>query len=127
MINGVERLVDWVGPRETGLTNAALSEVEEAVRLGDTEEWTIVNTDQQYHSFHIHQTPFLVTETGGMPQNDDSLRDTAAVPPATDQGPGTLKVVIPFTDPVIVGRFVYHCHSVNHEDKGMMGVIEVVA
>jgi FtsP/CotA-like multicopper oxidase with cupredoxin domain len=68
-----------------------------------------------------------VTETGGKPQNDDSLRDTAAVPPATDQGPGTLKVVIPFTDPVIVGRFVYHCHSVNHEDKGMMGVIEVVA
>ena len=101
--------------------------IDQTVKLGDTEEWTIVNTDQQYHSFHIHQTPFLVTETGGMPQNDDSLRDTAAVPPATDQGPGTLKVVIPFTDPVIVGRFVYHCHSVNHEDKGMMGVIEVVA
>jgi FtsP/CotA-like multicopper oxidase with cupredoxin domain len=35
-------------------------------------------------------------------------------------------VVIPFTDPMIVGRFVYHCHSVNHEDKGMMGVITVV-
>ena len=68
-----------------------------------------------------------MTETGGMPQNDDSLRDTASVPPATDRGPGTLKVLIPFTDPVIVGRFVYHCHSVNHEDKGMMGVIEVVA
>jgi FtsP/CotA-like multicopper oxidase with cupredoxin domain len=62
-----------------------------------------------------------------MPQNDDSLRDTASVPPATEQGHGTLKVLIPFTDPVIVGRFVYHCHSVNHEDKGMMGVIEVVA
>jgi len=29
------------------------------------------------------------------------------------------------TDPVIVGRFVYHCHAVDHEDKGMMGVIEV--
>ncbi|WP_372482609.1 multicopper oxidase domain-containing protein [Bradyrhizobium ivorense] len=25
-----------------------------------------------------------------------------------------------------VGRFVYHCHAVDHEDKGMMGVIEVV-
>jgi suppressor of ftsI len=36
-------------------------------------------------------------------------------------------VVIPFTDPVITGRFVYHCHAVDHEDKGMMGVIEVVA
>jgi suppressor of ftsI len=106
--------------------------IDQTVTLGDTEEWTIVNTDQQYHSFHIHQTPFLVTEINGMPQNDDSLRDTASVPPATEQGQtgqghGTLKVVIPFTDPVIVGRFVYHCHSVNHEDKGMMGVIEVVA
>jgi hypothetical protein len=32
----------------------------------------------------------------------------------------------PFTDPVIVGRFVFHCHAVDHEDKGMMGVVEVV-
>jgi FtsP/CotA-like multicopper oxidase with cupredoxin domain len=36
-------------------------------------------------------------------------------------------VVIPFTDPVIVGRFVYHCHAADHEDKGMIGVVEVVA
>ena len=100
---------------------------DQTVKLGDTEEWTVVNTDQQYHSFHIHQTPFLVTEVGGVNWSDDSLRDTFSVPPATDQGPGVLKVVIPFTDPAIVGRFVYHCHAVDHEDKGMMGVIEVVA
>jgi FtsP/CotA-like multicopper oxidase with cupredoxin domain len=100
--------------------------VDETVMLGDTEEWTVVNTDQQYHSFHIHQTAFLVTEVNGVRQNDDSLRDTFSVPPATEQAPSTLKVVIPFTDPVIVGRFVYHCHAVDHEDKGMMGVIEVV-
>ncbi len=99
---------------------------DQTVNLGDTEEWTVVNTDQQYHSFHIHQTAFLVTEVNGVRQNEDSLRDTFSVPPARDDGPGILKVVIPFTDPVIVGRFVYHCHSVNHEDKGMMGVIEVV-
>ncbi len=101
--------------------------IDQTAKLGDTEEWTVINTDQQYHSFHIHQTPFLVTEAGGARWNDDSLRDTFSVAPATDQGPGTLKVVIPFTDPVIVGRFVYHCHAVDHEDKGMMGVIEVVA
>jgi suppressor of ftsI len=101
--------------------------VDQTVRLGDTEEWTIVNTDQQYHSFHIHQTGFLVTEINGTRQNEDSLRDTFSVPPATDGGPGILKVVIPFTEPVIVGRFVFHCHAVDHEDKGMMGVIEVVA
>jgi FtsP/CotA-like multicopper oxidase with cupredoxin domain len=101
--------------------------VDQTVRLGDTEEWTVVNTDQQYHSFHIHQTGFLVTQVNGVPLHEDSLRDTFSVPPATDRGPGTLKVVIPFTDPVIVGRFVYHCHAVDHEDKGMMGIVEVVA
>jgi suppressor of ftsI len=100
--------------------------IDQTAKLGDTEKWTVINTDQQFHSFHIHQTPFLVTEVGGTRWNDDSLRDTFSMPPATDQGPGTLKVVIPFTDPVIVGRFVYHCHAVDHEDKGMMGVIEVV-
>ena len=101
--------------------------IDQTVKLGDTEEWTVVNTDQQYHSFHIHQTAFLVTEINGVPQDEDSLRDTFSVPPATDIGPSSLKVIIPFTDPVIVGRFVYHCHAVDHEDKGMMGVVEVVA
>jgi FtsP/CotA-like multicopper oxidase with cupredoxin domain len=101
--------------------------VDQTVKLGDTEEWTVVNTDNQYHSFHIHQTAFLVTEVNGMRRSENSLRDTFSVPPASAQGPGVLKVVIPFTDPVIVGRFVYHCHAVDHEDKGMMGVVEVVA
>jgi len=100
--------------------------VDQTVKLGDIQEWTVVNTDQQYHSFHIHQTGFLVSEINGVRQNEDSLRDTVSMLPATDGGPSVLKVVIPFTDPVIVGRFVYHCHAVDHEDKGMMGVIEVV-
>ncbi len=56
--------------------------IDQTVKLGDTEEWTIVNTDQQYHSFHIHQTPFLVTGINGVPQTEDSLRDTFSVPPA---------------------------------------------
>lgn len=101
--------------------------VDQTVKLGSTEEWTIINTDAQFHSFHIHQTAFLVTEVDGIRQNEDSLRDTFSIPPATDAGPGVLKVVIPFTEPVIVGRFVYHCHAVDHEDKGMMGIVEVVA
>jgi suppressor of ftsI len=111
------------------IDNRAVDEArtDQIAKIGDTEEWTVVNTDQQYHSFHIHQTPFLVTEVGGLSWSDESLHDTFSVPPATDQGPGVLKVVVPFTDPVIVGRFVYHCHAVDHEDKGMMGVIEVVA
>jgi suppressor of ftsI len=101
--------------------------IDQTVKLGDTEEWTIVNTDQQYHSFHIHQTPFLLTEVNGVAQGEDSLRDTMPIPPATDERPGSIKVIIPFTDPEIIGRFVYHCHAVDHEDKGMMGTVMVVA
>jgi FtsP/CotA-like multicopper oxidase with cupredoxin domain len=100
--------------------------IDQTVQLGDTEEWTVVNTDEQYHSFHIHQTAFLVTEINGVPQDEDSLRDTFSTLPATKTGSSSLKVVIPFTDPVIVGKFVYHCHAVDHEDKGKMGVVEVV-
>ncbi len=95
------------------------------VKLGDTEEWTILNEDDQLHNFHIHQTNFLVTEINGVPQKADSLRDTITLPIGQPGKPGVVKVIIPFTDPTIVGRFVYHCHVVKHEDKGMMGTIEV--
>jgi FtsP/CotA-like multicopper oxidase with cupredoxin domain len=91
------------------------------VKLGAVEEWTIRNDADELHSFHIHQTHFQVTEIDGVPQPADGYRDIIDVPIG-----GAVKVVIPFTDPVIVGRFVYHCHILSHEDKGMMATIEVV-
>jgi FtsP/CotA-like multicopper oxidase with cupredoxin domain len=96
------------------------------VKLGDVEEWTILNQDSQYHDFHIHQTGFLVTEVNGAPTHFDGLRDTFSIPPARYGKPGEAKLIIPFTDPEIVGRFVFHCHVVKHEDKGMMMTVEVV-
>jgi suppressor of ftsI len=96
------------------------------VKLGDTEEWTILNKDSQYHDFHIHQTGFLVTEVNGVATHFDGLRDTFSVPPTRNGKPGEARFIIPFTNPVIVGRFVFHCHVVKHEDKGMMATIEVV-
>ena len=95
------------------------------VKLGDTEEWTILNKDSQYHDFHIHQTGFLVTEVNGVATHFDGLRDTYSVPPMQDGKPGEAKLIIPFTNPEIVGRFVFHCHVSKHEDKGMMQTIEV--
>lgn len=96
-----------------------------SVKLGDTEEWTILNQDSQYHDFHIHQTGFLVTEVNGIPAHFDGLRDTFSVPPAANGNPGVAKMIIPFTNPEIAGRFVFHCHVSKHEDKGMMQTIEV--
>ena len=91
------------------------------VKLGAIEEWTIRNASAELHDFHIHQTHFQVTEVNGVPQRFDGYQDIVNVPVH-----GEVKVIIPFTDPDIVGRFVYHCHLLSHEDKGMMATIEVM-
>lgn len=61
-----------------------------------------------------------------MPQTFDSLYNTFSLPAAKNGRPSEIAVVIPFTDPTILGRFVFHCHVVKPEDKGMMQTIEVV-
>ncbi|MDB4884521.1 MAG: putative multicopper oxidase [Gemmatimonadetes bacterium] len=97
-----------------------MNRIDVRVKLGAVEEWTIRNDADELHSFHIHQAPFQVTEIDGVPQPADGYRDIVDVPIG-----GQVKVVIPFTNPIIVGRFVYHCHIISHEDKGMMATIEV--
>jgi len=90
------------------------------VTLGAIEEWTIRNESGELHDFHIHQTHFQVTEVNRVRQRFDGYQDIVNVPVH-----GEVKVIIPFTDPAIVGRFVYHCHLLSHEDRGMMATIEV--
>lgn len=90
------------------------------VKLGAVEEWTIRNEADELHTFHIHQGPYQLIEINGVPQPADDHRDIVDVPIG-----GEVKVIIPFTNPLIVGRFVYHCHILSHEDKGMMATIEV--
>jgi len=99
--------------------------VDTRVAIGDVEEWTIENTSGEVHAFHIHQTDFLVTEINGVPQTAHSLHDTVNMPYAVNGVPSVVRIVIPFTEPQIAGRFVYHCHILEHEDGGMMQVIEV--
>jgi FtsP/CotA-like multicopper oxidase with cupredoxin domain len=90
------------------------------VPLGSIEEWTVRNASQELHVFHIHQVPFQVVSINGKPEPFVGLRDTIDVPIH-----GEVKIRMAFTDPRIVGRFMYHCHILEHEDKGMMATIEV--
>jgi len=98
--------------------------IDTVVTLGDIEEWTIQNTAQEAHVFHIHQLDFQVTEINGQPKPFTGYQDVVTLPPATDS-PSVVTVIIPFTNPVIVGKFVYHCHIIQHEDQGMMATILV--
>ena len=54
------------------------------------------------------------------------MRDVINLPYAKGGRPGVVELIIPFTNPVIVGEFVYHCHIVGHEDAGMMANIAVL-
>ncbi len=90
------------------------------VPLGNVEEWTIRNSSEELHVFHIHQVPFQVVSINGVAQPFTGLRDTIDVPIH-----GEVTVRLAFTDPLIVGRFMFHCHILEHEDKGMMATIEV--
>ena len=94
--------------------------VDVKVPLGSTEEWTIRNSSEELHVFHIHQLGFQVLSINGKPVPFDGLLDTVNVPIH-----GEVKIRMAFTDPAIVGRFMFHCHILEHEDKGMMQQIEV--
>jgi len=90
------------------------------VTLGDVEKWTLKNNTTETHTFHIHQLDFLVTEIDGEDPDYKGLRDVIDIPPM-----GETKLIIPFTDEIMVGTFVFHCHIVGHEDLGMMAMITV--
>jgi FtsP/CotA-like multicopper oxidase with cupredoxin domain len=98
------------------------SRIDQRVRLGAVEEWTIRNThEHDDHMFHIHTNPFQVVEISGQPQADRVWRDTVVVPrPAKG---GSVVIRSRFLD--YTGVFMLHCHMMNHEEMGMMQAVEV--
>jgi FtsP/CotA-like multicopper oxidase with cupredoxin domain len=89
-----------------------------ATDLGTTEDWVITNTSNMDHPFHLHAWPFRVMDRSSGPPDVPGWKDTVNVPAGA-----TVTIRVPFTD--ITGRSVYHCHILDHEDQGMMGVIRV--
>ena len=96
---------------------------------GTVEDWIIENRSRELHAFHIHQLHFLLLEYMGRPVNENFVRDTVNVPYYDGRllGYPSIRIRIDFRDPNIVGTFPYHCHLLEHEDRGMMGTIRVEA
>jgi FtsP/CotA-like multicopper oxidase with cupredoxin domain len=96
-------------------------------KQGDVEDWIIENRSTELHAFHIHQIHFLLMDWSGVPVDEPFLRDTVNVPFYNGralQYP-SVRVRMDFRDANTVGMFVYHCHLLEHEDGGMMGLIRV--
>jgi len=96
-------------------------------RQGTVEDWIIENRSNELHTFHIHQLHFLLLDYLGRPVNEPYLRDTVNVPYYNGRSLvyPSVRLRMDFRDPNAIGTFVYHCHLLEHEDGGMMGLIRV--
>jgi FtsP/CotA-like multicopper oxidase with cupredoxin domain len=115
------------------------------VKAGTAEEWILTNPSAGTHPFHIHVNPFQVKETFSALTVNDKLvpptrrsivakrieamshidrpnmwRDSVIIPPK-----GMLRVWMRF-DPRWVGKTVFHCHFLAHEETGMMQNFRIV-
>ena len=96
-------------------------------KQGTVEDWIIENRSSELHAFHIHQLHFMLLDFMGVPVNEPFLRDTVSVPYYDGKALEypSVRLRMDFRDPNVVGDFVYHCHLLEHEDGGMMGLIRV--
>jgi spore coat protein A, manganese oxidase len=88
--------------------------------LGTTERWQFVNTSHRPHPMHLHGVHFRVLERSGGAVNagDRGWKDTVQV------RTGETVTVQPYFAPY-AGRYVFHCHNLEHQDQAMMGQMEI--
>jgi FtsP/CotA-like multicopper oxidase with cupredoxin domain len=89
-----------------------------SVSIGAFQHWRVVNDTHEVHPFHIHQVHFLVYAENGRRLSPPEWLDTVNVPIE-----GNVDLMMDFTDPIIRGVSLFHCHLLSHEDKGMMAKI----
>jgi FtsP/CotA-like multicopper oxidase with cupredoxin domain len=96
-----------------------------SVPVGQTQEWTLINDTNFPHTFHIHQTDFVITSINGVPQPDSVHHDNVWLGVHLVNGVvvGDTVVARWTFGPIAAGPLVYHCHVLSHEDGGMMANI----
>jgi suppressor of ftsI len=88
------------------------------VATGTYRHWRVVNATNELHPFHIHQVHFLFYSQNRHRVSQPEWLDTVNVPVK-----GSVDLMMDFTDPIIRGVSLFHCHLLSHEDKGMMAKI----
>ena len=92
-------------------------------RVDQVEQWTVENRSSMDHPFHLHGTQFQVVSRarGGatIPEPTLAWRDVVNV--------AAFESVVFKVEQSQLGQRMYHCHILEHEDQGMMGVLEVLA
>ena len=102
---------------------------------GAVEQWTVQNRAEENHEFHLHQIHFQV-----LSQNNFEANGSEPVPALNGQFADMVQLPFwngdastPYPSVTMLadfrgpdeGQFVFHCHILGHEDKGMMAIIQV--
>ncbi len=87
------------------------------VITGDVEIWELENATEMDHPFHLHGMSFQRLDAAGALIAPLGWKDTINVPRET-----TVLVAVQFG---AAGRWMYHCHILEHAERGMMGELVV--
>jgi len=101
-----------------------MSRIDVTVEAGSTELWNVNNEDGTPHNFHVHGVSFRVVNVDGRPPPPalTGLKDTVYVAPET-----TVRLLVTFLEHIDPDTpYMFHCHVLRHEDRGMMGQFVVV-
>jgi suppressor of ftsI len=114
------------GLREFTINNKLMdmNRIDDVVPVDTTETWVVQNKDKWIHNFHIHDTQFRILSTDRLktPVMTAGWKDTVLLPPGAI---ARLQVRFHgYTD--TTHPYMYHCHLMYHEDRGMMGQFLVV-
>ncbi|MFB6958022.1 multicopper oxidase family protein [Streptomyces sp. NPDC056309] len=111
--NGKPKLLGWADP------------ITENPAVGSTEIWEIVNLTKDAHPIHIHEVQFQVVDRQTLPAGrrrspeawERGFKDTVLAYPQE-----TTRVKVRFGQ---AGRYMWHCHLLEHEDNEMMRPLRV--
>ena len=87
-------------------------------KLGSVEEWKLVNATMMDHPFHLHGFRFQVVQGAGSEPTRRAWRDTINVP-----ANATMRIRMRLDDHP--GTWMFHCHILEHAERGMMGELLV--
>ena len=95
-----------------------MARVDITAPLGATEIWEVENLVGMDHPFHLHGYQFQILDRNGVPEPFPSWKDTVNVPKHE-----TVRFIVRYG--TNAGKWMFHCHILDHEDQGMMGILEV--
>lgn len=101
------------------LINNDVHTTDKPVKVGELQIWELKNSSLMDHPFHLHGFFFQILEINGKPPLYTAWKDTCNLPPRSS-------VKIAWVADDRPGKWMYHCHILEHHEAGMMAHFQVI-